>query len=146
VNDDMRELRERIADLTDQELVEMVTVGAGDYRQEALDYARAELRSRGVDFSETQHKEEEAEADFDPFPLTRQAGLPESKCGICGGELRAGTLVADKELTIVFGDNREERFIKVTACAQCGQLSLVVDYDTSVGSYRSYPAPNLQMS
>jgi len=46
--------------------------------------------------------------------------------------LRPGTLVAEKELTIIFSDNREERFVRVMACVQCGSLSLSADYDTDV--------------
>lgn len=131
---DLRELRERITGLSDEELVEMVTTGVGDYRQEALDHAKAELRRRGVDFSQLQDRDAEPPADYEPFPTTPRTVPAESTCGICGGKLRAGTLVADKEMTIVFTDNREERFIKVTACVRCGQLSLVADFETNVGS------------
>ena len=53
-------------------------------------------------------------------------------CSGCRGPLRYGTLVGEKELTIIFADNREERFVRVSACSQCGQVSLAVDYDTTV--------------
>ena len=134
MSNDMQELKERITGLSDEQLVEMLTVGAGEYRQEALDFAKAELRFRGVDFSDVeQDTGKELSADLKPFPTTAR-GRDESVCAICGGELRAGTLVADKELTIVFSDTREERFIKVTACVRCGQLSLLADFDSNVGS------------
>jgi hypothetical protein len=135
MSSELQELRERITGLTDDELIEMVTVGAGDYRREALEFARAELTRRGVDFSEKESGgEEQPASEFDPFPITPRSGPAESVCGVCGGQLRAGTLVAEKELTIIFNDNREERFVKVTACVQCGQLALVADFDTNVGS------------
>jgi hypothetical protein len=41
-------------------------------------------------------------------------------------------MVAEKELTIVFADNREERFVKVIACSRCGDISLAADYSTDV--------------
>src|SRR2546428_13595091 len=53
-------------------------------------------------------------------------------CLSCGGPMRSGTLVAEKELTIVFADNQEERFVRVNACSACGQLSLVADYKIDV--------------
>jgi hypothetical protein len=46
--------------------------------------------------------------------------------------LRAATLVAEKELTVIFSDNREERFVRVMACAQCGQITLIADYENEV--------------
>jgi hypothetical protein len=46
--------------------------------------------------------------------------------------LRPGTLVAEKELTIIFSDNHEERFIRVLACNRCLQVSMVVDPDTVI--------------
>ena len=118
---DLQELKQRISKLTDEQLIEMVTTDAGDYRREALDYAKTELRSRGVAWSQP-------EAEEEALP---PVGPTKFKCPVCGGALRPGTLVAEKELTIVF-DNHEERFIRAMACAQCGQLSMVVDYDTDV--------------
>ena len=108
----------------------------GEYRQDALDIAKAELKWRRVEIP----KPEEPEEISNPVsgdPLLGRIGsareeLPESVCLICGGRLRAGSLVAEKELTIVFSDNHEERFIRVNACTQCGQLSLVVDFATDV--------------
>ena len=134
MSEDIQELRVRIAGLSDDELIEMVTVAAGDYRQDALDCARSELRSRGVDFSEVQSNEAEPPGGFEPFPTTPPTTPEGSTCVICGGQLRAGTLVAEKELTIIFSDTREERFIKVGACVRCGTLSFAADYDTNVGS------------
>ena len=135
---DLRELKQRISKLTDEQLIEMVTTESGDYRQEALDYAKSELRSRGVDWSQPEVQEGEPEAVEEEKPSTdfetRSAALPlasEFKCPVCKGPVRPGTLVAEKELTIVF-DNHEERFIRAMACTKCGQLFLVVDYQTDV--------------
>jgi hypothetical protein len=134
MSSDIEELKERISGLSDEELIEMVTVSAGDYRQEATDYAKAELTKRGIDFSAAAESAGESPATLEPFPTSPESNPNASTCAICGGELRAGTLVGEKELTIVFSDNREERFIKVNACVRCGHLSLVADFDTSVDS------------
>jgi|SRR5215471_434019 len=133
MSDDILELKERISKLSDDQLIEMVTVSASDYRQEALDYAKAELKYRRVDWSQTQSEEKQPPPDTEAEP-TNAIVAPSSgaNCFVCGGRLRGGTLVAEKELTIVFSDNREERFVRVMACVQCGQLSLSVDYDTDV--------------
>ena len=53
-------------------------------------------------------------------------------CNVCGGPMRLGVLFAEQELTIVFSDNDEERFIEVSACSKCGNVQLLVDYDTNV--------------
>lgn len=129
-----QELKQRLAALSDEALVRMVTEEAADYRKDALDFARAELRSRGVDFSMPESAEEETEDDsaesLDPLPLpsTRRGGCPS-----CGGQLRAGTLAGEKEVTIVFSDNKEERFVLVSVCSRCGLVSLAVDLETEVG-------------
>jgi len=130
MNEGPQELKKRITQLPDEQLLEMVTAEAGNYRQDALEYAKAELTSRGIDFQDSS-----AEA-APPHDEPERTGLPLNPLGpaclVCGGRTRAGTLVAEKEMTIVFSDNREERFVKVNACTQCGQLLLVADYDTDV--------------
>ena len=130
--DDTQELKQRLAALSDEELVRMVTEEAADYRKDALDFAKAELRSRGVDFSLPEPGENEAVSDanesLDPLRSARRGGCPS-----CGGPLRAGTLAGEKEVTIVFSDNKEERFVLVSVCSRCGLVSLAVDLETEVG-------------
>jgi len=123
MTDELQELKQRLSKLSDEELIEIVTVAAADYREEALDYAKAELKYRRVDWTTPEAAPEQEEP-----PVVQ----PGKHCIACGGELRPGTLVAEKELTIVFSDNQEERFVRVTACVRCGQLSLVADFDTTV--------------
>jgi len=127
MSDDVLELKQRISKLSDDQLIEMVTVSAFDYRQEALDYAKAELKYRRVDWSQPKPDKTLAPAnpDAEPAePAETVVGPPGANCFLCGGRLRPGTLVAEKELTIIFSDDREERFVRVMACVQCGQLSL----------------------
>jgi hypothetical protein len=121
--DDLKELNERMTHLTDEQLLEMIAT-PDEYRKEALTYAESELKKRGIDFSQAAELEVKAEDTEDPLDV----GI----CSVCAGLLRSGTLVAEKELTIVFKDNREERFVKVYACVNCGRLSLLVDFETSV--------------
>ena len=110
----------------DTEVSEMVAAKAGDYREEAIGYAKAELEARGVDY-EAPAPPPDSEPDLD-----RHAQV--SGCLICGGKLRPGTLVGEKEITIVFADNKEERFVRVDACTQCGNISLAVDNSEDVGN------------
>ena len=129
--DDTQELKQRLAALSDEELVRMVTEEAADYRKDALDFAKAELRSRGVDFSLPDDENEtksDANESLDPLRSARRGGCPS-----CGGPLRAGTLAGEKEVTIVFSDNKEERFVLLSVCSRCGLVSLAVDLETEVG-------------
>ena len=130
--DDTQELKQRLAALSDEELVRMVTEEAADYRKDALDFAKAELRSRGVDFSLPEPDENETKGDanesVDPLRSGRRGGCPS-----CGGPLRAGTLVGEKEVTIIFSDNKEERFVLLSVCSRCGLVSLAVDLETEFG-------------
>jgi hypothetical protein len=139
MGNEFQELKDRLVKLSDEQLIEMVLAPPGEYRQDALDIAKAELKWRQVEIPKQEDEPEpEPEAIIDSAstdPLPRHAGreeVRESVCQICGGRLRAGTLVAEKEVTVVFADNHEERFIRVTACSQCGQLSLVADFETDV--------------
>src|SRR5262245_38841751 len=59
MSDELWKLKERLSKMSTDELIEMVTVGAKDYRQEALDYANAELKYRRVDLSDLKAKEAE---------------------------------------------------------------------------------------
>jgi hypothetical protein len=132
MSDEVWELKQRLSKMSTDELIEMVTVGAKDYRQDALDYANAELKYRRIDVSKLTTKEAEQVEESAMDQAEPVVAPPGSACFACGGQLRPGTLVAEKELTVVFRDTHEERFIRVNACVQCGQLSLIVDYDTDV--------------
>jgi len=132
MDENLKQVKQRIQELTDDQLLEMVTVGAGDYRKEALDYAHAEIAERGLDLSEPgDQTEETAEAETVREDNTRldSRGLA---CLNCGGQMLAGTLVAEKEMTIIFDRSRVEWFVRALACGKCGQLSLVVDLQTDV--------------
>jgi hypothetical protein len=125
-DDELNQLKERISQMSDYELRQMVEVDYADYRSEALEFAKAELASRRVSFEAPQFEADEDDSD-DSEPSW--ADVP---CGNCGGAMRSGLLFSDKELTIVFSDNNEERFVQAYACPRCGVVRLAVDLDTEV--------------
>lgn len=137
-----QQMRERILALSDDELIHMVTEGASEYRPDALEIAQLEMRSRGLSIPSDDEDEEEAEetSELEQAPeqdveISRAGAAPDSvrtNCVYCGGRLRAGTLVAEKETTIIFADTREERFVNARACRDCGLVSLIVDFNTTV--------------
>ena len=133
--DDLQALKERLVKLSDEELIDMVLAPAGEYRQEALDIANAELKWRRVGIPKPEESESEpAAVPYDPTVRVSSAreAAPAGGCPFCNGPLRPGTLVGEKEITVVFSDNHEERFVKVNVCTQCGQLSMVADLETEV--------------
>ena len=139
MGDDYEELKDRLIKLSDEQLIDIVLAAPGEYRQDALEIAKAELKWRKVEIPEPEEEPEEATdvvssgAPVSPFPVARPR-VPSTGCPNCGGAQRPGTLVSEKELTVIFSDNREERFVKVNACTQCGLLTLVVDFETDVKS------------
>jgi hypothetical protein len=138
MDEESEALKQRIGGLTDEELLQMVTVDAIEYRPEALDFAKLELTARRIDYTaeseaaESEKKEVKTPVPVSDFPASER--LRATMCPGCGGNVRTGTLVGEKELTIVFGDNREERFLRVNACTQCNQVWLFVDFETDVES------------
>ena len=61
MNEDSNELLEHINTLSDEELTAMITVDRMHYRTDALNFAEAELRRRGLS-AEGEYEEEEEEA------------------------------------------------------------------------------------
>lgn len=126
----LRKLKEKITNLSDEELLNIVEVEAGDYRKEALGLAKAELVSRGIEFEEIPVEDLDDDDEGDSSSVT---GVVISlKCSSCGAETRPGILFADRELTILFSDKDEERFVQVHACRECGKVEMIVDYETEV--------------
>ncbi len=137
MNEDFQQLKDRLVKYSDEQLIEIVLAPPGDYRQDAIDIAKTELKWRNVEIPEPDEPDEEnaeeayAPTSAEPFRAVREA-TSGNRCAFCGGPVTPGTLVAEKELTVVFSDNREERFVKVNVCTRCGQVSLVVDFETDV--------------
>jgi hypothetical protein len=119
-----RELKERISAMSDEALLRVVEVEFDDYRQEAIDFAKAELTARGIDFQEASGEEQIT------GPEARAKRIP--ICTRCGSGTRLGVLLGEKEITILFSDEDEQRFVEVYACRKCGQVHLAVDFETEV--------------
>ncbi len=118
MDNELRELRERIAEMGDAELLRMAGQDRSQYRAEAVDARRAAADSQDDDAEE---------ADERQLPA-----LDRQPCNICGGAMRRGALFADREMTVYFDDTDEERFVEALVCSACGNLRLVVDLDTEV--------------
>jgi hypothetical protein len=130
MDEQLRELKDRISQMSDDELLQIVEVEYADYRKEALEFAMAELEQRKIPYGESGLDEEnEAESEEADLIASAAGDLP---CDACGGAMRAGSLYADKELSIYFPDKNEERFIQALACSDCGSLKLLVDFNTDV--------------
>lgn len=126
-DEELNALKERLSQMSDRELLKIVEEEYGDYRREAIEFAEQELTKRNVPFESPDLDEEADDGDYD-------SGMNGStvSCSNCGGKIRAGVLFADKELTVLFHDNNEERFIQVLACTSCGDVRLTVDLFTDV--------------
>jgi hypothetical protein len=124
------ELKERITNMTNEELLKIVTVDRRDYRREAIEFATSELHARGVRRDPGVDIEDDDEQSDIPAATISGKSLP--PCELCGGEMRVGQMFADRELTIFFPDDDEERFVQAVACDDCGHLRLLVDFETEI--------------
>ena len=133
---EMIELRERLLKMSDEELIRMVCEDYDDYREEALRAAEEELERRGIVIDDGSASMNAASngggAAVENGVADRGANRATLYCAACGGELRSGYLFAQKEITVLFADNNEERFVDVQACGRCGRVQLAVDYETDV--------------
>ena len=129
MDEELNELKDRISQMPDRQLLQIVEVEYDDYRKEALEFAEAELAKRSIPFEKPELSADED--DDDDSTTTPGSNEP---CGNCGGVMRAGLLFADRELTILFPDGNEERFVQAFACTACGDVRLTVDLETDVES------------
>jgi hypothetical protein len=132
MDEELRELREHIAEMGDAELLRMVGKDRREYRAEAVEFARAELDARQA---AADAQDDEADQAIDGLADADERQVPaldRQLCDICGGTMRRGALFADREMTIYFDDTEEERFVEAMVCSACGNLRLVVDLDTEV--------------
>lgn len=130
MDEQLSELKDRISQMSDQELLRIVEVEYADYRKEAIEFAQEELTKRYVPFEKHEPGEMESNEDESDEPLAAAAIV--EPCLNCGGPMRGGLLFAEKELTILFQDDNEERFVQAFVCRRCGEVRLVVDFGTEV--------------
>ena len=127
LDEELSQLKDRISQMSDQQLVRIVEVESGDYRKEAVEFAEAELQKRNVPFEKPKPAVSQTEeAEPTPQPGRRM------RCPNCSSWMRAAILFADKELTMVFTDNNEERFVQAFGCTACGEVRLALDLETDV--------------
>lgn len=126
-DDELNELKDRISQMSDRELLQIVEVEYADYRKEAIEFAEVELAKRSIPFEKPELRADEDEDGDSMAPAGR-----DGPCGNCGGTMRSGLLFAEKELTILFSDSNEERFVQAFACTGCGDVRLTVDLETDV--------------
>ena len=126
-DDELNELKDRISQMSDRELLQIAEVEYADYRKEAIEFAEVELTKRSIPFEKPELDADEDEEDDSIGPIERT-----QPCGNCGAQMRSGLLFADKELTILFSDSNEERFVHAFCCTACGDVRLTVDLETEV--------------
>ena len=59
--EDSQQLKERLIKLSDEQLIEIVLAAPGEYRQEAIDIAKTELKWRNVEIPRPEETEEAVE-------------------------------------------------------------------------------------
>ena len=134
MEDESAELKERISQMSDSELLRIVGPDRNDYVGEAIEFAASELRIRNIPFEKQSRSaaQEPASADDESVEDLAVAIPP---CDVCRGAMRPGLLFADKEVTMLFQDSEqgeEERFVQALACSVCGEVRLVVDFQTEI--------------
>lgn len=129
MDDELRELRERITKMSDAELWRIVGKDRSQYRAEAVQFAREELDARQVESAD--EEDDAADGEDEADTANGEAG-ERQPCNVCGGKMRRGALFADREITVYFDDTEEERFLEAEVCSACGNVRLMVDLDTDV--------------
>ncbi|UCF36218.1 MAG: hypothetical protein JSU96_15545 [Acidobacteriota bacterium] len=125
-----KELRERISELNDAELLRMVGEEAGEYMPEAIAIAKLEIEARGL---ADQLPATPGEAlDSDAEEVDDELLGDGLKCPACGSGLRPAFLLGETQVIAFFEDNQEQRFVRMHVCPECGTADLFVDFETEV--------------
>jgi len=133
MDDTLRDLKERITQMSDGELLRIVGPDRDDYRHEAIAFAQDELRLRHIPFDEYDAGDEAESVDgADDRADVASPARVMPPCAACGRPTRQGLLLSDKELTVYFQDTEEERFVEAFVCGACGEVRLIADLHTDV--------------
>jgi hypothetical protein len=131
------EISERMRQLSTPELVRVLTEDAGDYVEEALAIARAELKRRGgrvPDSTDLLEGGEEGigidEASAEEIANAYKGR--DTKCRDCGGDLRYAGLHSSTEIVLAFADTHEMRYLEVDVCTSCRKVTLRADLETEI--------------
>jgi hypothetical protein len=134
MEDESAELKERMSQMSDGELLRIVGPDRNDYVEEAIELAAHELRIRNIPFEQQPRSAaQEPASTGDESAEDSAVAIP--PCDVCRGAMRPGLLFADKEVTMLFQDSEdgeEERFVQAFACSLCGEVRLVVDFQTEI--------------
>jgi hypothetical protein len=137
MEDEAAALKDKISQMTDGELLRIVGPDRDDYVEQAIGFATRELRIRNIPFDEAPRRTAQASNDaddstdaIDAIDTASSNSIP--PCDACRGPMRSGSLFAGEELTMLFHDNDEERFVQVFACSVCGKMRMVVDFQTNI--------------
>jgi hypothetical protein len=131
MEDESAELKERMSQMSDGELLRIVGPDRNDYVEEAIGFAARELKIRNIPFEEQSRGAAQTPATSDDEAVEDSAvAIP--PCDVCRGAMRRGLLFTDKEVTMLFQDNEEERFVQAFACSICGEVRLVIDFQTDI--------------
>src|SRR5713101_5746219 len=98
MDDELSELKDRISQMSDDQLLRIVEVEYADYRKEAIEFVEAELAKRSMPFQKRSH--EQIDSDEDEETDSVISATINAPCENCGGAMRSGSLFADKELTL----------------------------------------------
>lgn len=132
LEDESKELQRHISSLSDEELLTIVEIESGEYREEAVEFAKTALRKRGIAFREgpvaEEDEVEEREEEYSPTEVPRTPPI----CTVCGGETRFGILFAGRELTFLDPEENHEMAVDAFACRRCGRVQLLLDWRTNV--------------
>src|SRR5690349_6769391 len=111
MDDELRVLRERISLLSTEELLRMVGKDRGQYRPEAIEYARTELDARRAaeegDADDEDDNDDGAAFNGNGSAVAAAPAVDAPPCDMCGGAMRQGALFADREITVYFDDTEE---------------------------------------
>ena len=121
------EMKEKISQMSDEELVRVVSVDAGQYRSEALALAKSEIARRGLTI----------DLQFDGIKCVKCAGVMEEGFIPDFGQyeyVRAVRWIEGKpEKSFWSGtkiDNRKEAHISAYRCRECGYVEIYAKEET----------------
>src|ERR1051325_5759301 len=106
MEDESAELKERVSQMSDGELLRIVGPDRNDYVEEAIEFAARELKIRNIPFEKQPRSaaQEPARADDESVG---EAAVAIPPCDVCRGAMRPGLLFTDKEVTMLFQDGED---------------------------------------
>lgn len=79
--DELEGLRDRINQLSNEELIQMVNINYEQYRKEALDYAQAEMQQRGLKIEQVSFEDSPQEEDEEALSVDSEYLKPDEVIG-----------------------------------------------------------------